>query len=324
MLRLTEKNRPLRRGLFLRAALVLCCGLVLSACAPRVELPRYEDAGRDFAAFRSRFAVPATTGSGLAVRATLLYSTPKRTNRTDVQLYGDYARPLRLDVRAGFGSMLALMREDGAGLLAYYPDKKRAYAHQDPVIGAQLLGLPFPFALRDLAYILAGHFETLIPIGGAPASLTALPGGGFAFIYTSGPVRLLTLDSHGRPARMEGQLSPHFLTQAEREARAEGKHLTKTGAPRIWSMDFSDYPEEDNDPEGPARTLTLHLPGGESAVLRVRALDPRNEPWPIKALSLPLPTGTGFMALDRTSTPPEGVTEIITGGGDDEHGKSHG
>lgn len=311
-------------GPALATLLALACALLLGACAPRVELPAYDDAGRDFAAFRSRFAGPAPAGNGLAVRAVLLYTTPKRSNRTDVQIFGDYARPLRLDVRAGFGSMLALMREDGAGLLAYYPDKKKAYAHQDPVTGAQLLGMPFPFALRDLALILAGHFGTLVPVESAPSRLMSTPGGGFAFAYDRGPVRLLVLDRHGRPQRMEGQLSQYFKTQAEREAQAEGAPAPVFKEPRTWSMVFSDYPEEDGDPEGPARILTLALPGSESAVLRVRNLDSRNAPWPLKALTLSLPAGTGFMALDRTTAPPEGVTEIITGGGDNDHGQSQG
>jgi hypothetical protein len=309
-------RRSLASGL-----LGLACAVLLSACAPRIELPRYDEAGSNFAAFRSRFAGPPAVGNGLAVRATLLYVTPKRSNRTDVQLFGDYARPLRLDVRAGFGSMLALMREDGAGLLAYYPDMKKAYAHQDPVIGAQLLGLPFPFALRDLGMVLAGHFETLVPVDSAPTRLIPTPTGGFAFAYDKGPVRMIILDRYGRPERMEGRLSPHFRTQAEREAKAEGKPLPPSSELRNWDIVFSDYPEDDSDPEGPARTLTLHLPGGESAVLRVRSLTTRNEVWPLKALTLTLPTGTGFMALDRTTAPPEGVTEIITGGGDEEHGQ---
>lgn len=306
----------------LKAILPLLLLGTLAACAPRVELPRYDDAGADFSAFRSRFAPPLAAGGGLSARASLLYSTPSRSNRTDVQIFGDYARPLRLDVRAGLGAMLALMREDGAGLLAYYPDQKKAYAHEDPVIGAQLLGLPFPFALRDLALVLSGQFGTLIPLNRPPDAIRATAQGGFSFSYLAGPVRLLALDPHGRPERMEGVLSPHFKTQAERE---------KTAAPppgeRVWTLAFSAYPEDDGDPEGPARTLTLGLPGGESAVLRVKSLEPRAEPWPLKALTLNLPAGTGFMALDRQSAPPEGVTKIITGESDGEpepKGKTHG
>jgi len=263
-------------------------------------------------AFRTRFMVPAPAGQGVAVRASLLYSTPARANRTDVQLFGEFARPLRLDVRAGIGTMLALMREDSAGLLAFYPDKSRAYAHSDPVIGAQLLGLPFPFALRELSLVLAGHFDTLVPQ--TPASIQAIAGGGFAFSYDSGPVRLLVLDQYGRPERMEGLLSKYFRTQAEREG-------APVSGPRVWKIAFSGYPEEEGDPIGPAKTLTLTLPKGESAVLRVRSLTLREEPWATKALALPLPAGASFMSLERQAAP-AAASDVITGGGENEKRES--
>ena len=302
--------RPLVLGLAL---------LVVGGCAPRVELPRFDGFEANQAAFQQRFTAPAVVASGVAVRASLLYSTPQRTNRTDVQLFGDYGRPLRLDVRAGFGTMLALMREDASGLLAFYPDKSRAYAHTDPVIGAQLLGLPFPFSMRDLALVLAGHFGTLVP-SSSPLAVREQPGGGFVYSYASGPVRLLAVDVHGRPQRMEGVLSSHFKTQAEREGEP-------VSGPRLWSLVFSDYPEDDGDPEGPAKVLTLGLPKGESAVLRVKALDERAQPWPLKSLSLTLPAGSTFMSLDYKAAPP--VPDVISGGGSENahgqpEGKSHG
>jgi len=299
-------------------ALLLALSLTVSACAPRVDLPRFAEAEANLAAFQARFVDPAVAASGVDLRASLLYSTPQRSNRTDLQIYGDYGLPLRLDVRAGFGSMVALMREDAAGLLAYYPEKKAAYAHMDPVIGAQLLGLPFPFALRDLALVLAGHFGTLVPAAAPPQGLRAQPGGGFAYSFAKGPVRLLVVDVYGRPERMEGELSRYFKTQAERE----GAKIT--GA-RTWSLVFSGYPEEDGDPLGPARILTLSLPGSESAVLRVKALTERDQPWPLKALGLAPPADTRFMALDRVSAPPAGITDVVTGSENEQpQGKSHG
>lgn len=300
------RRRHLPAGL---VSLALMAGLLLalSACAPKVELPRFDGSEANQAAFRERFVTPAVGASGVAVRASLLYSTRERANRTDVQLFGDYGRPLRLDVRAGFGSMLALMREDASGLLAFYPEKSRAYAHTDPVIGAQLLGMPFPFSMRDLALVLAGHFGSLLPHT-IPAEVRALPDGGFAYSYASGAVRLLAVDAHGRPQRMEGELSHHFKTQAEREGEV-------VSGPRLWSLAFSDFPEDDGDPQGPARVLTLSLPKGESAVLRVKALDERPQPWPLKALALLLPAGSSFMSLDYKATAPVAETDVITGGG---------
>jgi len=306
----------MNRTLFqLRRGLGLAALLILAACAPRLDIPRYDLPREDMEAFRARFVTPEPEGHGLAVRASLLYSTPSRSNRTDVQLFGEYARPLRLDVRAGLGTMLALMREDNAGLLAYYPDKSRAYAHSDPVIGAQLLGLPFPFALRDLALVLSGHFGTLIP--DTPDNIRAIPGGGFAFTYKQGPVRLLVLDQYGRPERMEGLLSQHFRAQVERDGQP-------VSGPREWSIVFSGYPEEDGDPIGPAKTLTLTLPKGDSAVFRVRSLQPRQEPWQTKSLALVLPAGASFMSLEQKAAPAAAVDVITGGGNNDERENDNG
>jgi len=191
----------------------------------------------------------------------------------------------------------------------------------DPVIGAQLLGLPFPFSMRDLSLVLAGHFRSLVPQDKAPTAIRALPDGGFAYVYATGPVRLLAVDPYGRPQRMEGELSPYFKTQAEREGEV-------VSGPRVWSLVFSDFPEDDGDPQGPARVLTLNLPKGESAVLRVKALDERGLPWPLKSLSLMPPSDTKFMALDRKSPPPASITDVVTGGKESEQGqpeeKAHG
>jgi len=88
--------------------------------------------------------------------------------------------------------------------------------------------------------------------------------------------------------------------------------------PRVWCLAFSGYPEDNGDPSGPARTLTLTLPKGDSAVLRVRALDQRQEPWPQKSLALILPAGAQFLSLERQAAPPAAATEVITGGGDHE------
>jgi len=306
---MSRSRSPLSAGLR-RAALLLAL-LAVGACAPRIELPHHDDAAADLAAFRARFVTPEPAGVGVAVRASLLYSTPTKANRTDVQLFGDYVRPLRLDVRAGIGTMLALMREDSSGLLAFYPNDKRAYAHSDPVVGAQLLGLPFPFALRDLALVISGQFGTLIPA--EPARVRAIPGGGFAFSYDSGPVRLLVIDQYGRPERMEGILSQHFKAQVERDGAA-------ISGPRVWGLVFTGYPEDEGDPVGPAKTLTLTLPKGDSAILRVKSVTPRVEPWTTKALTITLPANAEFISLERQAAPAQ-VREIITGGGDDERKK---
>ena len=299
---LTTRRPALCRALLLLALLLLC------ACAPRIELPRHDEAADDLAAFRTRFVEPGAQGQGVAVRASLLYSTPTKANRTDVQLFGDYERPLRLDVRAGLGTMLALMREDQSGLLAFYPNDKRAYAHSDPVIGAQLLGLPFPFALRDLALVLGGHFGTLVP--DQPVRVRAIPGGGFAFSYDSGPCACSCWTSTAGPSAWRA-CSPS-TSRPRWSAMARPSPAPACGA---WPSAATQRTTA--TPLARPKPLRSTLPKGDSAVLRVRSVTVHEEPWTTKALTLTLPANAEFISLERQAAPAQ-VREVITGGGDNE------
>ena len=58
----------------------------------------------------------------MLIKGSLYYSrvTPtRRTNRTLFSMWGDFDGPMRLDVSAGIGKLLAHIREDRAGLLVY-------------------------------------------------------------------------------------------------------------------------------------------------------------------------------------------------------------
>jgi hypothetical protein len=82
----------------------------------------------------------------------------------------------------------------------------------------------------------------------------------------------------------------------------------------VWGLEFSGYPEDEGDPVGPAKTLTLTLPKGDSAVLRVKP-SPQAGALAAKALGLVLPAGVEFIPLERQAAPAQ-VREVITGGDD--------
>jgi hypothetical protein len=133
------------------------------------------------------------------VRGSFTYTAPeprKKTNRTVMLFFGDLGGPLRLDVQASIGTPLAFIREADEGLLAFYPERKAAYRHWDPVAGAQRLGLPFPFSLRDLASLLAGDFGPW-----CPWSTTACghPGTGFEYSLLRGRITRLVWTSGAGP-----------------------------------------------------------------------------------------------------------------------------
>ena len=254
---------------------------VLSGCATRIPPGLELDTPRAaWSAFRQHYCVQPD-GDGLRVRASLYYSRTKpapRTNRTLVSLWGDLDGPMRLDVSASIGTLLAHIREDAAGLLVFYPEDKKAYAHRNPVLGATRLGMPFPFSLARLGHALMGDFSGLAPRRYAEGSAE-----GETFVYTvdKGPVERIVLDRTGRPLRLEG-----------RTAGAPGQG-------RRWAFVVDRY---EDAPQGTAPLpdkLTLTLDNGERGVLHIKSRELMLAPWPARSLALELPEDIVPIRLDN-------------------------
>lgn len=260
--------------------------LALSAgCAPRQKafkpgLDAPQSAWTEFARnYRAPLPSPA-----ISVRASLVYTrvlgvNRTRANRTTLNLWGDFSRPLRLDVAAGIGRKLAHIREDSGGLTAFYPDQRVAYTHTNPVLGATRLGMPFPFSLLDLASLLGGTYSTLVPVRFDVGRRTET---GYEFEFKGSPVSLLVLDGWARPVRMEGATRIY------------------NGEQQGWSIEFDRYPDEFQGVPQPGM-LRLNIDNGEKGVLRVKSRDFRTGDWPGQALDLALPEGTDLYRLDGTA-----------------------
>ncbi len=262
------------------ALLVLMVVALAGGCAPKsAPAPEYQNFGLVWDAFRDNYLQPPDGAKGLLVKSSLYYSSPKRKkgNRTLVDFWGDMESPLRLDVRAGIGTHLVHIREDGQGLLAFYPDRNEAYSHADPVRGAELLGLPFPFSMRDLAYVLTGSFRDLIPRDFD--SVRQLPDGNYEFSFGEARVSTLVLDSAARPLIME-----------EKDGRA-------------WRIEFFDYSEFNGTGRMLADKMVVLLPKGEKGVLRIKTREFKVGLWPVKALEMPLPDDARTLPLDHRKAP---------------------
>ncbi|WP_419785699.1 hypothetical protein [Pseudodesulfovibrio sp.] len=272
------------------AALAVLLLSVLPGCTPKHATDATADAPASaWIAFRQHYCVPPAA-PGLLVKASLYYTrlTPvRRTNRTIVTLWGDFSEPMRLDLAAGIGKLLAHIREDRHGLLVYYPTEGKAFTHTDPVLGATRLGMPFPFSLTELARVTAGDFSGLLPRRADSGEWT---GKGYRFTFAKGLVSEIALDTDGRPVLLKGRTT-------EEEATA-----------RDWTLEIGSYGEPvDGKPPLPGR-ISLALEDGETGVLRIRSRALRLAPWSAKALALPLPDGTVSRRLDSGGQ---------TGGNDD-------
>jgi hypothetical protein len=256
---------------------------VLSGCATRIPPGLALDTPRAaWSAFRQHYCVrPA--GEGVRVRASLYYSRTKptkRTNRTLISLWGDFDGPMRLDVSASIGTLLAHIREDKSGLLVFYPEDQKAYAHKNSVLGATRLGMPFPFSLVELAHALSGDFSKLAPRRYAKAEVE---GENYAYTFSNGLVRRIVLDRLGRPVRLEG------LTSRSQEARQ-------------WVFTIDRY---EDAPEGQVPLpdkLTLSLDNGERGVLHIKSRELMLAAWPAKSLALELPDDIVPIRLDNGYT----------------------
>ncbi|HMM40078.1 MAG TPA: hypothetical protein PKB11_15070 [Desulfovibrio sp.] len=275
----------------------------LAGCMPKPVLdPGADPARQAFVEFRGHFLAPKPPPA-LLLRGSFTYTAPKprtKTNRTVMLFFGDLNSPLRLDVQSGVGTSLAFIRESSEGLLAFYPDRRTAYKHWDPVVGAQRLGLPFPFALRDLAHLVSGDFSPLVsPIYD---SVREIPGSGFEYRFSRGRVHRLVLDFMGQPQSMSGP-----LTRPPREDGTKRENET-------WLITFESYAPDGNGTPL-CSILTLDLPDEEKGVLRIKSRELKLQPWPQDALGLPLPDGTEIRRLDREEAPRVLEMDGTNGGG---------
>ncbi|MBG0791735.1 MAG: hypothetical protein H0S80_14690 [Desulfovibrionaceae bacterium] len=260
--------------------------LLLAAlgCTPKTPPGTLFDApGAAWQSFRAHYCAPPKAPA-VRIKASLHYTriTPrKRTNRTLATLWGDFGGPMRMDVSASIGKLLAHIRENGDGLLVFYPSDNEAYAHASPVLGATRLGMPFPFSLKVLAAVLNGDFSDLSPRRFETAEQIGGMEPGFAYGLKDGLVTRIVLDAAGRPVRIEGATSETY-------AKA-----------RAWRLTIDRYAEAQPGAAPLPDKVTLALDDGEKGVLHIKSREFMLAPWPAKALDLALPDGVVPVRLDN-------------------------
>ncbi|NDV27208.1 hypothetical protein [Desulfovibrio sp. JC010] len=252
---------------FHRIALLLVLLLALGGCAARKGPAPVPE--KSYAKFRSIYG--NCNATGLRAKASLYYTSKGSGHRTTMTLWGDYASPLRLDVRAGIGAYIAHIREDEAGLTAFYPDQKTAYSHSSPIRAVYLLGLPFPFSLKDLAGLISGCYPNLIP----KSYDSVVPdNGNLRFIFDNGPVSSIVLAEHCVPVEISG--------------RGEIS----------WRMELSSYEKDDSGKLLPNK-IGVYTEAGDKALLRIKSRNFTAKPWQPEALELKLPEGSEEISLER-------------------------
>jgi hypothetical protein len=265
---ITSRNKEHAPAYFALLAALIVLGL--SGCAQKHE--NILSLNENYNSFRTQYGYGNFTGINL--KASLYSSTKGKGHRTTIQIWGDKNSPLRLDVRAGIGAFLAHIRQDSTGLHAYYPDDETTYIHSDPVKGAQMLGLPLPFDIINLAGVMSGCFPGLIPES-YDSGEQQIISGFFVYNFNSGKISSITTTSDGRPVSITGR--------------------DNNG----WELKFSSF-EEAEGKEIPD-TLSLVTGDGDKAVLRIKSREFKISPWPDEALELRVPGDTDIIRLDRNT-----------------------
>lgn len=244
-------------ALALIASLAVLAGCATMRTGPQAAPEPAEAWSRFVAGQHTLAAAPAD----FSLKATFYFSSEGRTNRTVLDFWGSRDYPLRLNIRAGVGTTLVLMREDADGLLIFNPSENKAYLHPDSRAAVPAMGLDLPFNLRDMAALLAGPATRLLP-----AEYTSARQENGFFIYSmprTSPVAEVRLYPDGRLAGLSGH------------------------GPHLWNIDIEKH-RQVGAAQLPER-LDMAVPPSQKAALRVRSLDFRSEPWPSSSLALALP-----------------------------------
>lgn len=252
-----------------RILILLFLLLPVAACVPRQGpdtsgMPA--DAASAWSAYAARVQVEENAARPFRLSATLRYTDAKgESTRVSSLLWGNGRTPypLRLDLTAGVGSVVAKIRESKEQFTAYNPDEKTAYSHTRENRALSAFGVPIPLTLHDLSLILTGRGGALFlpPVGEAPAATASA--GGYVYVVRNAPLSgLLELSKEGYPLSW----------------KQEGG----------WSLTFT--PESDN-PMQP-HELRISHPQGAQAVITVRDLSFPLMPFDAARLDLALPPGT--------------------------------
>ena len=258
------------------AAMLLCLPL-LAGCPKEpvrpVDLPPATFADR-WQAYTALNQNPVEDIQAFRIRATLQYETPSNQgHRMTSVFWGNSDLPVRLDIFAGVGVMVAQIREDKRHFLLHMNEQQAAYAHQGANKPYINIGTPLPFTLERLADLLCGRFGDVFGY-----SAKQMDESGTQFVLDeSAPVQgVLRLSEQGHVEYWSG--SP-----------PSGR---PGGVGYGWVMDL-DYAQD--TPHLPRR-ITMRHEGGYSAMILVKSRD-FPEPYTPDRLALDLPPQVNIQEL---------------------------
>jgi hypothetical protein len=264
--------------LLLAVTLVAISGCAVTGKSTRERLDpvhrlQAEDAWRRF---RNASHNAEAQAGPFRLNANLHYAGDEGTQRVGVYFWGNGGidpYPLRLDIQAGMGGIMAAVREDAAYFAAYVPGDAALYLYPQGRDGMQAFDVPIPFSLADLALLFNGRYGALfIGDGGEEGTPPVYAGNAGAFLFVPPDARL--------PGSLELGLDglPVFWTEEGDEG---------------WTVRI-EY-RADSTRTTPYRVRFTHA-GGRRATVVVRELA-RPAAFAARQLDLAYPQGTAVRLL---------------------------
>lgn len=130
-----------------------------AGCAPRLAPQDHE------AVTRLWLRLHQPTPAALTARLSIHVDGPRATGRVLAELTGIPDERLLLTLASGAGTLLALVEESPAGVLAYEPERDTLTVFRNPRGVLQAQGIPLPLTLAQVARLLAGDWSVLVPEG---------------------------------------------------------------------------------------------------------------------------------------------------------------
>lgn len=248
----------------IRLLLLALLALSLQACATRSPEIAHQPGASDAAwqAYQDYAYARESDHEPYRLSASLRHGAQGDTRRVTILLWSNGYLPIRLDVMAGVGALVARVQETADGFTAYAPNENKALVHKGSQRVQLNFGKPVPFALRDFSALMRGRYHEVF---GAAEGLSPkkLPDGNIAYTLSGGILSgTLELRPDGLPARW-----------------------SESGG---WNMDIS-YGEE--NPPLPYKFKLTH-PDGYTAILLVKDRQKPEAKFTDDQLALDLPAGT--------------------------------
>ena len=276
---------------FFRCSLVMLCALLCSACVGQRSLGNKseQDALTAWQSFAARANAAEVNTGPFRISATMRYTTTKETTRVAAFLWGngnaDAPYPIRLDLLASVGNVVAKIREDHEIFMAFNPGNETAYFHPQGRSTLEAFGVPIPLSLEDLTLLLTGRSGMLF----LPPSTTVSSPMPKEFAHTEKGTAF-TIST----ARLSGilEVSPLGVPLVWRENKDTG-----------WVITFD--PSEKN-PLQPRRLLITHTGSSDTvydAVIVIKEITHLPQPYTKAQLDLQLPKHTLLHPLSDLARP---------------------